>query len=197
MREWNKVIYQDCMNDKNGLPTLEDKSVDLCITDPPWGYFDIKKRKTTRILTNTKTKRKLKGQNQVVYYNDDFRPEWYLSWFKELERICNGIIIIMGQSQFIWWIQNTNPRGIFILTLTNSISSSKISKYNKYSPYLFYGDFFRTHKLMYNVLEYTIPWGFLSKDKWIHPSPKGKKILKHLLNQSIDIYSQNSEGYNP
>ena len=38
--KWNKVIYDNCMNEKNGLPTLEDKSIDLCFTDPPYENFD-------------------------------------------------------------------------------------------------------------------------------------------------------------
>ena len=29
--KWNEVIYADCMNEENGLPTLEDKSIDYFI----------------------------------------------------------------------------------------------------------------------------------------------------------------------
>ena len=36
MIEWNIVKYIDCMDEKEGLPSLPDKSIDLCITDPPW-----------------------------------------------------------------------------------------------------------------------------------------------------------------
>lgn len=35
---WNQVIYANCMNKYNGLPTLKDKSIDLCLTDPPYNH---------------------------------------------------------------------------------------------------------------------------------------------------------------
>lgn len=36
MIEWNTVKYIDCMDLDEGLPSLPDKSIDLCFTDPPW-----------------------------------------------------------------------------------------------------------------------------------------------------------------
>ena len=38
---WNKVIYLDCMDENKGLPSLSDKSIDLCLTDPPYDIKDI------------------------------------------------------------------------------------------------------------------------------------------------------------
>ena len=38
-------------------------------------------------------------------------------------------------------------------------------------------------KLISNIIDYIIPWGFLSREKWIHPSPKGTEIALKLMNK--------------
>lgn len=39
--EWNKIYYIDCMDKAEGLPSLHDNSIDLCLTDPPYEIFNI------------------------------------------------------------------------------------------------------------------------------------------------------------
>ena len=67
--EWNQVKYIDCMDEKEGLPSLTDKSIDLCLTDPPW---------------NVKYKgggpRQIKVKNK---YKDDYKMKWNHSWLNE------------------------------------------------------------------------------------------------------------------
>ena len=35
--KWNTVKYIDCMDVEEGLPSLPEKSIDLCLTDFPYG----------------------------------------------------------------------------------------------------------------------------------------------------------------
>jgi hypothetical protein len=174
--KWNEVQYIDCMDENLGLPSLPDKEKGgevISLTDPPWLYDYSKNKQKDRIFLG---KRVLKAKNQH-HYKDDYDNEWILGWFEELLRICNGVIIVMGQSKMIEWIQNTDPVGVLIIYHKNSSSQSKISKWNRFTPYLFYGkEYFKKHKIMGNVIEYVIPWGFLGKEKYIHPSQKGTEI---------------------
>ena len=42
MNEYNKLYYVDCLDEEKGLPTLQDKIIDLVITSPP--YFNSSKK---------------------------------------------------------------------------------------------------------------------------------------------------------
>jgi site-specific DNA-methyltransferase (adenine-specific) len=162
----------DCIE---GLKQLPDKSIDLCLTDPPWNVDFKQLSKRTYIKG-----RVLKPKDHKIHYKDDYSDSWTLSWFKEVRRVCNIVIVVMAQSKLIWWVKNTEPRGICIIYFKNGCNPSKISDHNRYTPYLVYSDETIKHKMFSNVIEYVIPWGFLSTDKWIHPSPKGTKIAKSL-----------------
>jgi DNA modification methylase len=177
--EWNRVIYADCMNEENGLPTLEDKSIDLCYTDPPWGVSIDKTLQKGRSYCNG---RELKATTKDVY-KDEFRPEWNLTWFKELERICNSIILVIGENVKYWWIKNTDPIGDITIHWKNGHSATKISKWNKKSTYLVYGKL--RNRLYSNIfLNNVMKWGFIPKEpKWKHPSPKGTTIALKLLRE--------------
>jgi len=186
---WNKILYVDCLDKSVGLPSLPDKSIDLCLVDPPWGVEIGKTMLKDRKYINGRI---LRGKPAELMYNDEFNPEWNLRWFNEVMRVCKAVIIVMGQKRVIWWIQNTNPIGILAITHKNGYSSSKISRWNKWSPYLVYGKL--NKRLFSNVIEFIIPWGFLSDKQFIHPSQKGieiaLKILKETQTESmIDPFS--------
>lgn len=170
MIEWNTVKYIDCMDKDNGLPSLPDKSIDLCLTDPPWNIkYDgksMRNRKTTHNL-----------------YKDDYEDDWNLSWFNELKRICSGIIIAISTTNLEWWYRNTDIRGMLIIHYTNGTGMSKISQWRCWTPYLFFGDYFKKHKLFHDLIKTYIPLGFLRKYYFIHPSPKEIWIWKKMLDE--------------
>jgi len=164
MIEWNTVKYIDCMDKEEGLPSLPDKCIDLGYTDPPWGNSFINKKK------------------QLINFEDKFKPGWNLYWFYELERICKAIILVISYNKLFWWIRNTKPIGLFILHLQNGRYPSKISQFNRISPYLVYGKL--SNKLFVNVRDFIIPTGFLNKNKeFIHSTPKGLEIALRILDE--------------
>ena len=121
MIEWNKVIYADCMNEENWLPTLEDKSIDLCLTDPPWDL-------------------NLKKMN----YKDDYGFEWHKLWFNEILRICRGLVLIPGWKHFYEWIQYKTPNYLpKFWYRPNTVSMIKLE------PLLFYGKIRRYSYMRY------------------------------------------------
>lgn len=176
---WNQIKYIDCMDEKEGLPSLPSQSIDLALTDPPWGVDIHKTMIKDRKYINGRI---LKAKPAELMYNDSWRPDWNLTWFKQLERICKAIILVVGQKRVIWWIQNTNPIGIIAITHKNGYSSTKVSRWNKFSPYLVYGKL--NKRLFSNVIEYVIPWGFLSDKQYKHPSQKGIEIAIKILKET-------------
>lgn len=175
---YGTIKYCDCLDEEHGLPSLADKSFDLGYVDPPWGVNIDKTLKIGRTYCGGRT---LKATNKDIY-KDSFRPEWNLEWFNNLNRVCNNIILVIGETVKYWWIRNTDPVGDLTIHWLNGHSRSKISRWNKKSTYLFYGKF--KNKLYSNVLlDNVMKWGFVTKEKWDHPSPKGTEIILKILKQ--------------
>jgi len=173
IKDWNKVYYIDCMDPEKGLPSLPDKSIDLGFTDPPWGVNFGKAKELY------KSGKKIKRNINIKEYNDQWNPLFQKAYFRELERICNRIIIVTGQWHLDFWYK-LKPKGMLIIHTRNHVArDSKIASWNHYTPYLYWGKF--KHKLYSNVIDYTIPWGFLSKERFTHPSPKGTEIALKLF----------------
>jgi DNA modification methylase len=176
MIEWNTVKYIDCMDPDEGLPSLPDKSIDLGYTDPPWGYNE-----KVKLSQRNHMKRPLNAKNKDDLYNDIFDEDFMLNWFNEFRRVCKNVIVIPGRKYFFWYIRNTDPTDFFIIYMSNLISASKISTWNKLSPYLCWGKF--KPKLHSNHISSINRWGFLSREKYKHPYPKGTEIVLKILRQ--------------
>lgn len=167
--EWNKVKYIDCMNEKEGLPSLLNKSIDLCITDPPY---------------NVKFKGKLKRieYKKAVIYNDN-NPnyeKWCKSWFIELKRICNLIILTPGNQNLQMWYLIEKPSEFFIHYKKNCCGSTYLSHNTMWEPILFFGKYkdwsFGKKPFPYNVFE-------ILRETYdvIHPCPKSYKLWYRLI----------------
>lgn len=170
-----EIRYCNCLDEEQGLPSLADKSYDIGYTDYPWNVK--MQNKNEREFSG----RTLKWDESKVYFNDDFDQEWNLLWFKELERICNGIIILIPEKWKKWWYRNTDPRGDLIIHWSNGFSASSIARHSQKSTYLFYGKF--NNRLHADVIDSVLMWGFLKEEKWVHPSPKGTELALKILKQ--------------
>ena len=192
MIEWNTVKYINNMDEKEGLSSLSDNSIELGYTDPVWnsGMKPNVRKYHNRELDNDKNK---------VFFNDkiDNFEEWTLNWFYQLERVCEKIVLVIPESSKYWWIRNTEPTGDAPVLWKNGFSGSKIANKSRKSTYMLYGKFEKGKKLKYDyiakrynskvnpVIEpYTLEWGFCSKEKHFrHPSPKGIKVALDVLKQ--------------
>ena len=186
--EWNRVIYADCMNEENGLPSLEDKSIDLCFTDHPWGVeYNKKLIKTT---SHFNTGRILKPKKNSIHYNDNFDFEFTIKWVNQINRICKLTFIYTAWKLLPFWYSNfITIKGLGFIYYPNAISRSSISHFNNYDPFIIFGKFTKHYKLHSNVYKTVKKWGFLNNEKWIHPTPKDplliQKILKELHSKSV------------
>ena len=166
MIEWNKIIYADCMNEENGLPTLEDKSVDLCITDPPFNV-NFKGKNWNTYKTETYTDKLLVG---------DYK-KWCASWFHELERICNGIVIFPGNPNLWMWSDIKHPRDLIINYIINNRSIASMAYLGIYNSIICYGKFKR--KLKVNVISNLRKFQNIK----VHPCPGNLNLYYTIIKQ--------------
>jgi len=88
------VKFMDCIE---GMKELSDKSIDLCLTDPPYNM--------------SFTSRFSSFHNKNCYFKDTFKNIWELNkqWFSQVMRICNGLIFTCGTNNFFDWIRYQKP----------------------------------------------------------------------------------------
>jgi len=165
------VQYIDCIDEERGLPSLPDKCIDLCFTDPPYNIE----------LTNDSFGNNYEQDiTNKIFYNDKITDyfEWCKQWFEELKRICNKIIFTPGSSNLFFWIKYEEPVGLFIHYKRNSISRTSICRFHRYEPILLYGKY--RHQLDFYEDVLNIP--LEGEDgKYIHPCPKNKRLWKTLI----------------
>jgi DNA modification methylase len=166
--ELGKVIYADCMNEVNGLPTLKDKSIDLGITDPPYNVeWNCKNTDTSKERIDS-----------VHLYQDSKLQNDYMNWIikimNELERICKSLLFTCGNHNFKDWIRRKDYN-ILIWNDGNKQGAMKGAKLSKWEPIL-------THNI-------TFPLGIIKYNNcrergegFIHPCPKPKGLWRIIMN---------------
>jgi site-specific DNA-methyltransferase (adenine-specific) len=170
--KYGKVIYADCMNEENGLPTLEDNSFDVCIVDPPYGIdYD------TNYYKN-------KNEKPAKINNDD---KILTKWIKEIYRILkddSAIICFTRHDVLDIWKKEISKYFKYKNTL--------IWVKNNWSA----GDLFSDFGNQYECMIYAIKGKFKFKGKrhpnvffanrippkkYNHLTPKPIKLLKEII----------------
>lgn len=176
--EWNKIIYEDCMNENNGLPSLPDKSIDLCLTDFPYN-----------LGMNSKYKFKsYEGSDKInkikQYYNDKLSPEDYqkfcFSVFEQLKRICKGIIFTIGYKNRYMWFEREEIFEIIFWVNHYRRGATRITQHNWFELILCWGEF--NYKFAKSVFEYNSGFNMVfDYMDLIHPHPKPRKLYKWII----------------
>jgi len=155
------------MDQEYGLPSLEEQSIELCLTDPEFnvGY---KKKKA---MKNT----------QAYIDNRKNYAEWCATWFKELERICQTIIIHPGKVNFDIWY-GIKPAYDWFCAYPQGTTPSygKATWIISLDPYICYGKFGK--KRLSNDV-FTYPFKNTYKFKYIHPCPLDNTIIEKIITQ--------------
>jgi DNA modification methylase len=171
MIEWNQVKYIDCMDEKEGLPSLPDKSVDLCLTDPPFNM-------------NYKGTRRRNKQNKYKVNYDDYREDyddWCKLWFTELKRICKGIILLPGNQNIPLWFKIEEPYDMFIWYKKNSPGIGRCYWFTTHEILIVYGKL--PKRLKHSVLYHLVDYAHHRELKTIHPTPKPTTLMFDIINQ--------------
>lgn len=173
--EWNTVKYIDCMDPDQGLPSLPDKSIDLCITDIPFNININSNGKTSDGYTTISKKK--------VLYNDCI-PNWrefLTTLLRELERIGNSTVIYCGNMNLGLLCSIKEPYGFAYRYSKNSCSGDRVGYRGRIFPILFYGK--PLNRLRSNCLEYPSKSGWLRKGSYLHPVPLNDDFWYDLISQ--------------
>lgn len=129
IKDWNKVYYCERLDSEIGLPSLPDKSIDLCITDPP---FNIGIKPSPRNINPMK--RKISPKALVYEDNREDYDDWCQLWYNEVKRICTSIIIHCGGINLPLWINIEKPIQILYRISRNTRSYGKITYFRSVFP---------------------------------------------------------------
>lgn len=176
--EWNTVKYIDCMDTEQGLPSLADKSVDLCLTDFPYNI-----NKTSGFTRNNYSGNTNRMNKRKIFYKDKMNPIEYKKWcysvFKQLQRVCKGIIFTPGYKNKEIWFDYDHFE---ILMWVNHYrkGESKIAKYNWFELILCWGEF--NYKFKKSVLEYNFGFNMVfDYMNLVHPHPKPLRLYEWIV----------------
>jgi DNA modification methylase len=161
--KFGECRFIDNMNPDYGLPSLKDKSWDLCLTDYPF---------------NVSFKGKAFGGQK---YDDSKSFEEYLDFckttFAEIQRVSKGQIIFCGNPNINMWIKYiAEPKDIGIHYAGNKESRGKGFMLAKHDFFLLYGDTLLGKSLFNQNLEY--------QNMPNHPCPNNPKLYKSLIKSS-------------
>ena len=131
-----------------------DKHFDLSITDPPY---------------NVGIKYGVYNDGDKDYYN------WCDSWFNELLRVSETVVLTVGYKNIKYWI-NKDPKGIIYWIKPNQNSPSQLGGFNCIEHIFYFG------KLQKRVgQDYFIKSIGMQRDASFHPVPKYLPAWKKLI----------------
>jgi DNA modification methylase len=166
---YGECRFCDNMDPEFGLPSLEEKSWDLCLTDPPYNVNFTSKSQQKRYWTNLEN-RSLPEKQEYKDMIEDY-DAFCISFYENIIRVSNRLIFSPGIKYFGWWLQHYPPKDWGIHYKRNGKGCSHIFQFTKKEPYLFYGKF-KSFQFLGDVWDFYIMNGFLDKDHFEHPSPK-------------------------
>jgi DNA modification methylase len=170
---YGECRFCDNMDPEFGLPSLEEKSWDLCLTDPPYG-INFKGKKSN--VWNMNAYRDLK-----IYYEDNMSSKDYLEWCWIWRDLCikkaNGLIVTCGRVNLFEWILNKVPD--YQLSFWYKDFSAD---FHHYDPILRYGK---------------IPNPSTFRDVWNIPLLKPTEYFKHPCPKSIELWEMIIKSQNP
>ena len=182
---YGKCYICDNMDKNVGLPSLNNKTHGLCISDPPYNvnYSEADcriKQKTDGTMIRFQQFKDTKHE----LYNDNITnyEEFSRKWFTEIMRICNQLIFTCGNkmSCVANWFKIQTPDAMIIHYKKNCTSINSLFRHNLYEPILVYGKFRNKFDFNRDVIDLPVTWGFL-RDKSLvlkHPHPKEEKLYK-------------------
>ena len=152
----NQILCGNCLEVMKGIP---DKSIDLILTDPPYGV-------------------NLKYES----YNDT-EENWFnlfTSIIPEFKRISKMVIMPSCQISRLEWIYKNFPPDWLICWYKGSVGCSAYVGFNDWEPLLVYG---KIHTKLHDYLHYNPSIEFQDYD---HPCPKPLGWAKYLIKSATN-----------
>lgn len=158
---YGEVRICDNMDQKYGLPSLKNKSFDIGFTDFPY---------------NVNFKGKAFGGKEYEDNKENYK-EFCETRFKELKRICKGLVIFCGNPNLWMWSDIEHPRDLIIHYKPNARSISSMAYLCVHDCIICYGKFNR--KFSTSVIRKDIK----IQDIKVHPCPNNSSLYELMLSQ--------------
>jgi DNA modification methylase len=167
---FGEVRFIDNMNPDYGLPSLKEKSWDLCLTDPPYN------------LGIPGINRKLDIMNNLIYYPDNKTDKEYFEfselWFRTVIYKINRLVFTPGYNNFKMWLRINDKLEWAIHYNRGRGAESLNCKMSLFEPILTLNVDKNTGKLPTSVFE---QHGEIKKFNSLHPCPKNLKLWMWLF----------------
>lgn len=193
MIELNKIYNEDCLET---LAKMEDNSVDLIITSPPYnkGHYSGKNRNNNSVHTWNSSKT-IGGQLVYDLYEDDMPQEEYEKWQRKVLDECLRVLkptgsIFYNHKDILYKNLIVTPKWIYDYPLHQQIiwnrSNSPMIRQTHFLPvteYIFWivkdpkQFFFDKSKCEYKTSIWSI-----TAEKNPHPAPFPSKMVKNIIN---------------
>lgn len=151
-----KLYQGDCLD---VMSNFKDNEFNLCLTDPPYNVdlgYDI-------------------HEDNLSY---EKYKTWCSSWFTELKRISDFILITPGRSNIKMWYEIDEPRDMLLWVINNGMTRNHLYGFLCWEPILAYG--IPTNKKQGKKELYEAS---LTNQKSVgtHPCPKPLKLFTSLV----------------
>jgi len=181
---FNTYIIGDC---RDYLPLFQDGQFELAITDPPYNIqkktgLSSKRCGKGKGTLNRKKKQPFEMKDVKITFNDDWGQDffkWVDSWFPELTRICQGIVLTPGCAELANWIIYRKPD--YQIRIWHKPNAEGFNSH--WEPILFYGKI-KNIQLIRDVITLKIPKNqFTNTDQYPHPAYKPWDFWFYLFNK--------------
>lgn len=156
------VKFMDCIE---GMKELEDQSIDLCLTDPPY---------------NVEFKGKSYGGEAYIDNMDKMEYIlWCKEWFKEIQRITSRQIIFCGNPNLPYWCKYIEmPKDIAVWYKKNCQGIGSGYYLVKHDMILMYGNFGK-RRLSTSVIDQMVKYECAIS----HPCPSNPDLYERIMRE--------------
>lgn len=164
-----KVMLGDCLDH---MKRMEDKSVDLVLTDPPYNAKNIGPNKREYNIG-------------IMQLPQEEYIRFCQSWFSEVRRVAKCIVFTPGISNVCYYPQ---PDWIACWHKPASVSFNRFGGFNAWEPFMLYGKISKGKRLpqdyiLFNTLNFT------KGPEKNHPCPKPLGLMELF----VDKFSKESD----
>jgi len=178
---YGECRFCDNMDQDHGLPSLEEKSWDLCLTDPPYNL-----QRSDGKIRSTSKKSQLYDQFKISYSDNMPEKEYYKwcdSWMDESVLKSNIYIFTPGYKNFKHYILKYPLIEMAIYYDITTQGGCKIASFRKWEPILCLGigDHRKQHKrFKFAIFEEMNTYNYTDLN---HPCPKNINLWQRIIRE--------------
>jgi DNA modification methylase len=175
---YGECRFCDNMDPEFGLPSLTEKSWDLCLTDIPFNL-------TYDGIENRDTHKKEKKNKGMIVYEDSKENNDYVQWCKNLKtqmlRIAKRVILFIGRQNLQYWITDPNLKDIGVWIKRDSNGYGTSFWVVKHEFFITFGEWNNKYRMPLSFYDCNVGSGFNNIEGLIHPCPRPSKLYEMIM----------------